>query len=762
MRRSGWIWLLLVAVMGLYSGWRLHQGRALETDLLAMLPETERHPAAERGVRALAHAMGDRVLLMVGAPEPPRARAAARSLAEALRASQAFSNVVDQLPSMDPGLLPRFYAPFRVRLPDPGALLPPLERIQSRLASPTPGLPGLGPAEDPSGALQGFLQQLPLEGSRLELREGLLEVSAPEGLQVLVTATLPGSAFDPEVQRQCVGAIRAAEARLKVAFPEATVLRTGAVFHADTARSAAESEMKRLSGLSTILILALYLVVFRTPRHLALGTLCVVAGLTAATTVSLLVFDRLYLLTLVCGISVLGDAVDYSFLYFSHHLEAGEAWEPWGALAAIRKPLLQGMATTLLGYVALLVAPFPGLRQIAVFSMVGLTGAFLTVLLVLPALLTSPARPQPRLMGGLRALLQRAQGWAHSRRFRPGVGLAAVVLVVLAAQVQTEDAVQSLIRPSETLLAQEQRIRSLMGVSNPGLFFLVEGRDEGDVLAREEALRARLEPLLASGALDRVQGLSSFVPSPERQTQALAQRRAAWPELSKALRDLGFRPEVLAAEAQALDQAPPLTLADFWKSPFSLPFRLHDLGPSPQGRATLVLPQGTASRDQLQAAAADLPGVTFVDKAGSVSRLMARDRRLATGSLVGALVLVGALLGYWHGFRNAGWLLAPALAGIVAALAGCALLGMPLSLFAMLALFLVLGFGVDYAIFLRGCKLTDAAGTLGVLLAGASTFISYGLLAFSGTPALASFGLVLGLGVPAAVLASFLALRGTR
>ena len=73
-----------------------------------------------------------------------------------------------------------------------------------------------------------------------------------------------------------------------------------------------------------------------------------------------------------------------------------------------------------------------------------------------------------------------------------------------------------------------------------------------------------------------------------------------------------------------------------------------------------------------------------------------------------------------------------------------------------MALMLVIGVGVNYAIFLREglCKGgTHAAASLaGVLLSAGTTLLSFGLLAFSSMPALASFGLTLLIGVGIAVL----------
>jgi predicted exporter len=78
--------------------------------------------------------------------------------------------------------------------------------------------------------------------------------------------------------------------------------------------------------------------------------------------------------------------------------------------------------------------------------------------------------------------------------------------------------------------------------------------------------------------------------------------------------------------------------------------------------------------------------------------------------------------------------------------------GTPLTLFNLMGLMLVLGVGVNYAIFLREGGVYAAATLAGVLLSAGTTLLSFGLLAFSSMPALSSFGLTLLIGVGIAVL----------
>src|SRR5690606_26352248 len=73
-------------------------------------------------------------------------------------------------------------------------------------------------------------------------------------------------------------------------------------------------------------------------------------------------------------------------------------------------------------------------------------------------------------------------------------------------------------------------------------------------------------------------------------------------------------------------------------------------------------------------------------------------------------------------------------------------LGQPLQLFNVLALLLLLGMGIDYGIFLLEHR-SDPAAWTAVSVGAASTWLSFGLLSLSSTPALRAFGLTMLFGI---------------
>jgi predicted exporter len=119
---------------------------------------------------------------------------------------------------------------------------------------------------------------------------------------------------------------------------------------------------------------------------------------------------------------------------------------------------------------------------------------------------------------------------------------------------------------------------------------------------------------------------------------------------------------------------------------------------------------------------------------------------------LGALVLVYGVLCLRYGVRQAVVMVSPTLLAIALDMGVLGYLGSSLTLFNLMGLMLVLGVGVNYAVFLREGGVRAAATLAGVLLSAGTTLLSFGLLAFSSMPALSGFGLTLLLGIGFSVL----------
>ncbi|MDT8388841.1 MAG: MMPL family transporter, partial [Thiogranum sp.] len=300
-QRAGlWVTVAIaaVAVCALF----LSRGAPLQTDLLALLPPTERDRAAEQAVDALNEAMGKRVVFLVSHSDESTAGVAAAHFADALKHSGAFERVVGRMPPLDPELPIAFYGPHRFGLltdADRDTLVAgdfdAGKAALQRLISPMGAGFATPVAEDPFGFFARWLSSRPTGAGTLSLIEGFLMTRDSEHNHVLVLADLDGSAFDSDVQSRALEGLQVARKALRDSFPEARVLRTGTVFYAAAARSDAEHDVNRIALGSILGISILFFLMFRSLRALLLGLFTVSIGIAMAMSAILLSQGQLHL-----------------------------------------------------------------------------------------------------------------------------------------------------------------------------------------------------------------------------------------------------------------------------------------------------------------------------------------------------------------------------------------------------------------------------------------------------------------------------------
>lgn len=734
------------------------RGNAVETDLLALLPATERDAGVEQAVRALGQAAGRQVVVAIGHADAAVARRDARAVAARMTGAGAFTRVTVDVPPLQVATVLAAYGPARFGLlsgEDRAALadgsFDPQRRLLERLLSPIGA--ALPVADDPFGTVSAWLASRPGLAGTMALEDGQLVAREDGRTYVVILAELDGSPFDGVVQD-----------RVRQAFDDALtaltsgsdVLRTGAIFFAIEARGAAKSDVDRIALGSLIGGLLLLYFSFRSLTPLVLGFLSTSIGVACAAAVVLLTQGKLHLITLAFGASLIGEGMDYSTQYFAAHAAAGPRWNAFRGARQVRPALTVALAASLFPYAVLGLLPFPAISQIALFALVGMSCAYVSVLWLVPALLRRPSRLGADALGWAGRLLARWQGLLRGRRV---YGVAAVCLALTAPGwflLDIDDDVRQLIARDPRLVHEEARLRAMTGLDAGTRFFLVRGSSPEEVLERESALRARLAPALGSA-----RGITDFLPSLQRQRADRALLLAALPPgpgLAAMLEREGLRPEIAARLAADVQGGDVLTPERWLASPLSAPWRPLWMVLDGNQPASAVSIAGTAARADLEAAIRGLPGVVLVDKAASTSSMLARYREGGPIALVGIAVIVFLVLAARYGRSVALRVMAPVLLAEAISVGVFGFSGENVTLFAMIGWGLTLGIGVNYAIFLREGSDRSAAATVGVLLAAASTMLSFGLLSTSSMPALRQFGLALAVGATVAVLFAPLAL----
>ncbi|NEN74467.1 hypothetical protein G3W53_31655, partial [Escherichia coli] len=141
-------------------------------------------------------------------------------------------------------------------------------------------------------------------------------------------------------------------------------------------------------------------------------------GALAGTAATWLIFGELHLMTLVMSMSVIGISADYTLYYLTERMVHGNDVSPWQSLAKVRNALLLALLTTVAAYLIMMLAPFPGIRQMAIFAAVGLSASCLTVLFWHPWLCRGlPVRPVP----AMALLLRWLAAWRRNKKLARGL-----------------------------------------------------------------------------------------------------------------------------------------------------------------------------------------------------------------------------------------------------------------------------------------------------------------------------------------------------
>ena len=753
MRSERWLprgfLILLLAVLAV-AGWQWRHGAPLSANLMALVPGDAPDALQLRAEQRMQEPLNREMLVLVGSADRQQAINMAQQLGEQWQASGLFEqvqwNLQADLPALREqllrGRLAMLSAADREQLiAHPDAFIE--QRVQA-LFDPFTGF-SLVPSQDDWLGLTGRIQNSqPQRGAvQLDIGSGALMAHADGKQWVLLRARTQGNAFDLTLPMQVAALLE--QSRTQAATQQVELLAASGLLYAASGQQQASREITWVGGGATVGILLLLLLAFRRWRVL-LAFVPVLVGMLFGAVACVAFFGSMHVMTLVLGSSLIGVAVDYPLHYLSKSWSL-KPWRSWPALRLTLPGLSLSLATSCIGYLALAFTPFPALTQIAIFSAAGLVGAYLSAVCLLPALLNGVVlRPAQWPLNVAQCLLNARQALLKKV---PTPALLALLLMFCAAglwQLNSKNDIRQWVSAPPQLMTQAQAIARITGYQPTSQFFLVRADSEQQLLERQAGLSERLDALIGKGTLQGYLALNQLV-SPPREQQRLRAALSALPRHWQPLLALGVPLPALQNELAQLQALPEQRIDDALSGPLAEPWRLLWLGRDADGVAAMVSLQGLNDASLLREQARDLPGVELVDRLGDLNTVFAATQISAAELKLLSCALIVLLLIAPFGLGGAVRIVALPLLAALCSLASLGWLGQPLTLFSLFGLLLVTAISVDYAILMREHIGGAAVSLLGTLLAALTTWLSFGLLAVSSTPAVSNFGLSVSLGL---------------
>ncbi|WP_085711075.1 MULTISPECIES: MMPL family transporter [unclassified Pseudomonas] len=749
-RRLPWLFLILLLAVVALGAWQWRDGAPLSANLMELVPGTHPDAVEQRAEQRMQEPLNREMLVLVGHTDRQQAVAMAQTLGEQWQASGLFEkvqwNLQADLPALRTQLLQGRLAMLsaddrQLLIEHPDAFIQ--QRVQA-LFDPFTGF-SLVPSQDDWLGLTGRIQNSqPQHGAvQLDIGSGALIADADGKSWVLLRARTTGNAFDMNLPLQVATLLQ--HSREQAATSDVQLLAASGLLYAANGQQQATREISWVGGGATLGILLLLLLAFRRWRVL-LAFIPVLVGMLFGAVACVALFGHLHVMTLVLGSSLIGVAVDYPLHYLSKSWSL-KPWRSWPALRLTVSGLTLSLITSAIGYLALAWTPFPALTQIAVFSAAGLLGAYLSAVCLLPALLSSvelrpaqwPLRLAERMVSLRETLLE------HVR-----TPILFALLIAFCAgglvQLQSKNDIRQWVGAPQHLTDEAQAIARITGYQPTSQFFLVRAENQEQLLERQAALSERLEQLVN---LDKLQGFLALnqLVSPPSQQQQVREALNKLPQFWQPLLEVGVPPAALQAELTQLQSLPAEDIDTALTGPLGEPYRTLWLGPVEGGVAAMVSLQGLNNPALLRVQALDLPGVELVDRLGDLNRVFAETQISAAELKLASCVLIVLVLILPFGLGGALRIVSLPLLAALCSLASLGWLGQPLTLFSLFGLLLVTAISVDYAILMREQVGGAAVSLLGTLLAALTTWLSFGLLAVSSTPAVSNFGLSVSLGL---------------
>lgn len=549
------------------------------------------------------------------------------------------------------------------------------------------------------------------------------------------------------------------------------VYLTGAPVHSYFASSHSIFEINLICILSTLFVIGLIFWYFGSLLPLIPIAVSIGLGIYAGYCVTVLIFKDIHILTFVFSTTLIGVCVDYSLHYFVALKEGKRGVD---TIKDIFKSLTVSLITTVSAFLILLFADFVLLRQISVFTITGLVTVYGIVVLGYPMIKAAKffkvdktirqwddksetkkviSRHQPNNETTIQsppspafvALVEAREQLLTAPRWGEGYDkdhassplcilvskysttllscLATVLLIFGLFRTHFDDNIKNMYAPPKNLLNAEKLLTEIVGTSADTSIFVVKGENLQDILQKEEKIADKLNNENSHG----YQALSKFVPSEKRQKSNQILRKELYN--AKLYEYAGFLPTQTRLR---------LINANFGNEFLSVnkDFEFLKKNFLIDGNTSIMVVSGYKGQT--------IEGVKIINFQKDISSQIRHCRKICLALLVPIFGLLYLLLAKIYDFKSAVKILAPSVCAVVFVFAILGLFGCAINLFHLLAIFLIIGFGLDYSVF----RLTnpEKSGD-SVLLSCVTTVFSFALLAFAGFKLISSLGTVLALGL---------------
>jgi predicted exporter len=541
-----------------------------------------------------------------------------------------------------------------------------------------------------------------------------------------------GVVKDNKVSNELIEAVTLFESKIKQEGYE--MLYTGSVFFANKAAESSKTDMTVIGVGSTIGVILLLFLYFRSIKPIIYGYSILVISLFYGLLLTLAVFGSIHVLSLSISTCLIGICFDYvlHLFIFKSNNDSCDSDISSPKYKLLGKSLFYGAISSVMAYFIMLITDMVVLAQMAVFAVGALFSTLLVVYFFGVAIsFSKKQKEQTNKIENNDVVSRVVDKFANI----PYVLLLTLSLVVISIggylyitvdKIDDVDAMQSL---DKQLVHNDQFIQSVLNGDKQSSWFILETDSLDNSLRECEEFVSKLTKAEKKSLF----AICDYVPSQRTQKQNISFYQNNFEKLE----------EIYLSQDIAIDKtkAIPVDLKTFTLEDYPNDLIVFTYNNS-------ILLRANTNNTSLINKLIDNKYIRQLAPKENWNKAFKSFRTELDWILGVAIVVVSLLLFYVMKFKSLQLYTLSLLTGLSVGVVGNYFITGYFNLFTTLACFMILGLGADYAIFsYHSDKKTYPKVVTALFVACLTTLLSFGLLSLSDTRLVASLGIVLTFGL---------------
>lgn len=621
--------------------------------------------------------------------------------------------------------------------------------------------------------LQNYLSSLQNAGTAMSVKDGVLASKFEDKWYVMIRGILSSRGAKLASKDNAITEIyRVCENNNN---DSTSFIYSGTPFHSHESSTSASREISVIATVSMLAVIILLIFIFRSVRPLVFSVASILISLGVAVLMTLSVFHKMHVITLVFGTSLIGSCIDYSLHFFTHWAGNTELKSSTEIRNHIFSGLLMAIISTGICFAILLFAPFTILKQMSLFCLAGLVSSFLTTISIYPYIRLPEKRGNIRFTKHFSGIVSKVeQKWVGRAVIIVLFVFSILSILICHKNVKIKNNLLTLYDMKGRLL-QDEIIASRVIQYTPGGWYIVSGETEDEALKNEEKLRAEFEKM-TEGKIGYI-STSSFIPSKEIQKKSREAYKKLMESAPEQLQALGFDDVENFDALMKLINDYEITknnfvsfengnVPDFIESAISSAW----LGKVDGKYFTVLLPTRVTDYTNYRSLAENNDNVYFISKSQDISKDLDSLTSMILKFFVVAYVLMFIMLKFFYSWKQAFKIISVPLLIILVVVAVFALGKINMEFFSVTGLILVFGLGLDYIIYMMENEKKEKGNQSSVqsqsleqktlepfatMVSFVTTIISFGALALSSFKPVHLIGLSIFIGLATAYVSSF-------